>query len=280
MTASGQELVRLLGASKFEIIPLKNAASRARHLSHGATVSVTASPAKDMEATLTLAEELQGLGLDVIPHLSARMTHDRAHLEKLLARMDEAGMDQAFVVGGDAKDPGDFADAPQLLAAMTEISHGITQIGIAGYPEGHPLISDQALRAAMAVKSPQASYIATQMCFDVPSIVRWIREIRAAGIGLPLYIGIPGVVDPVRLASISARIGVGASIRYVMKNRSLLWKLLRPGPYKPTKLVHEVARACEAEDLGIRGFHIFTFNEVERTVRWLQGELDRAGGRQ
>ncbi len=278
MTTSGQELVRLLAASKFEIIPLKNAASRARHLPDGATVSVTASPAKDMEATLTLAEELQELGLDVIPHLSARMTQDRAQLEKLLARMDEAGMDQAFVVGGDATDPGEFTDAPQLLAAMAHISHGVTQIGITGYPEGHPLISDQALRTAMAVKAPQASYIATQMCFDVPSIVTWIREIRAAGIELPLYIGIPGVVDSVRLASISARIGVGASIRYVMKNRSILWRLLRPGPYKPTKLVHGVARACAAEDLGIRGFHIFTFNEVERTVRWLQGELHGAGG--
>ena len=277
MTTPRQELARLLAASTFEIIPLKNAASRARHLPAGTTVSVTASPAKDMEATLTLAQELRQLELNVIPHLSARMTKDRNHLEKLLARMGEAGLEQVFVVGGDATEFGEFNDAPQLLAAMAELDHGVTRIGITGYPEGHPLISDQALRTALAVKAPHASYIATQMCFDVAAIVAWIKEIRAAGIELPVYIGIPGVVNPVRLASIGARIGVGASIRYVMKNRSFLWKLLRPGPYRPTRLVRGIARACADEDLGIRGFHVFTFNEVERTVEWWRSELQRAG---
>ncbi|MFV1962006.1 MAG: methylenetetrahydrofolate reductase [Acidimicrobiia bacterium] len=278
MTTSLQELARLLAASKFEIIPLKNAASRARHLPHDSTVSVIASPAKDIDATLTMAEELQELGLKVIPHLAARMIQDQAQLQKLLARMGEAGMDQTLVIGGDATDPGDFKDAPQLLAAMADISHGVSQIGIAGYPEGHPLISDQSLQTAMAVKAPHASYITTQMCFDVSSIVTWIREIRAAGIELPVYVGIPGLVDPVRLASIGVRIGVGASVRYVLKNRSFLWKLLRPGPYEPSKLALGIAEACAAEDLGIRGFHIFTFNEIEPTVRWWRDELDRAGG--
>ena len=278
MTTSLQELARLLTTSKFEIIPLKNAPSRARHLPHSSAVSVIASPTKDIDATLTLAEELQELGLNAIPHLAARMIQNQAQLQELLARMGEAGMDQALVVGGDATDPGNFRDAPQLLAAMADISHGVSQIGIAGYPEGHPLINDQALQAAMAAKAPHASSITTQMCFDVSSIVAWTRKIRAAGIELPLYIGIPGSVDPVRLASIGARIGVGASVRYVMKNRSFLWKLLRPGPYQPTKLVHGIAQACAEEDLGIRGFHIFTFNEIEPTVRWWRDELDRAGG--
>ncbi len=278
MTTSLQELARLLAASKFEIIPLKNAPSRARHLPHFSTVSVIASPAKDIDATLTLAEELQELGHNVMPHLAARMIQDQVQLQKLLARMGEAGMDQALVIGGDLTDPGDFKDAPQLLTAMADISHGVSQIGIAGYPEGHPLISDQALRAAMAVKAPHASSITTQMCFDVSSIVAWIREIRAADIELPLYIGIPGLVDPVRLASIGVRIGVGASVRYVLKNRSFVWKLLRPGPYEPSKLALGIAEACAAEDLGIRGFHNFTFNEIEPTVRWWRDELDRAGG--
>lgn len=278
MTSQSQELARLLTASKFEIIPLKNAVSQAKHLPDGATVSITASPAKDMEATLTLASDLRELGLDVIPHLAARMTSDRAHLEKLLARMGEAGLDQVFVVGGDATDPGEFSDAPQLLAAMEDIDHAVTQIGIAGYPEGHPLIDEPALQAAMAMKAPYASYITTQMCFDVPSIVSWIRRIRSAGIQLPVYIGIPGVADPVRLASISARIGVGSSIRYILKNRSFLWRLIRPGPYKPTRLVRDIARASAGEDLGIRGFHIFTFNQVERTVDWWRSELRRAEG--
>lgn len=279
MTPLANELSRLLAASKFEIIPLKNVGPKTQYLPDGAMVSVTASPAKGQEATLTLTEELQPRGLELIPHLAARMIEDRSHLEKLLTRMDKSGITRAFVVGGDATDPAEFTDAAQLLDAMAEIGSGINYIGIGGYPEGHPEISKPALRAALVAKAPQASYIATQMCFDVEAIVSWIREIRAAGIDLPVYVGMPGVADPVRLASISARIGVGASIRYVMKNRSFLLKLLRPAPYKPTKLVNDIARACVDEDLGIAGFHFFTFNEIQRTVDWWRGELARAGGR-
>lgn len=279
MTTPRQELDRLLAASRFEIMPLKSAVSRAQYLPHGATVSVTASPAKGMEATLSLAEELQEIGLDAIPHLAARMIENRVSLEDLLARMGNADIGKAFVVGGDSVDHGEFTDAARLLDAMADVGHDITHIGIAGYPEGHPLISNQVLRSAMAAKEPHAAYVVTQMCFDVPSIVTWIRKIRAAGIELPVYIGMPGVVDPVRLVSIGARIGVGASMRYIMKNRSFLGKLLRPGPYRPTKLAHAVARASAVEDLGIAGFHIFTFNEIERTVEWRRSELDQTEGR-
>ncbi len=38
-------------------------------------------------------------GHRVIPHLSARMTKDMAHLESLLRRISELGVKQAFVVG-------------------------------------------------------------------------------------------------------------------------------------------------------------------------------------
>ena len=79
---------------------------------------MTASPAKGIEATIELCERLQVLGFHVIPHLSARMIRDRAHLADLLARLDATAIDHAFVVGGDAEQPGDFLDGLSLLRAM------------------------------------------------------------------------------------------------------------------------------------------------------------------
>ena len=109
----------LVAAPKFELIPLKNARDAAEALPDGATVTVTASPSHGIESTIELAEHLVGSGHDAVPHLSAHMIRDRAHLGALLDRCRVAGLREAFVVGGDAKDRGEFHDGLALLRAMT-----------------------------------------------------------------------------------------------------------------------------------------------------------------
>src|SRR5262245_63626709 len=108
MAAAGTDaragLARVLADPTFELIPLKNVRDQAAFLPRGATVSVTASPAKGLEATVELAAELQAGGLRAIPHLSARMVRDEVHLAGLLDAVAAAGIDRAFVVGGDAQD--------------------------------------------------------------------------------------------------------------------------------------------------------------------------------
>ena len=131
-------------APTFELVPLKNALDQAAFLPAGATVSVTASPAKGIEATVALCEQLQARGFRAVPHLSARMIRDRAHLADLIAWLEGAGVDRAFVVGGDAKEPGDYPDGLSLLRAMAEIGHPLAEIGIPGYPQGHAFIADGA----------------------------------------------------------------------------------------------------------------------------------------
>ena len=113
-----EALTRILAAPTFELVPLKNALDQAAFLPPRATVSVTASPAKGIEATVALCEQLQARGFRAVPHLSARMVRDRAHLADLIAWLEGAGVDRAFVVGGDAKEPGDFPDGLSLLREM------------------------------------------------------------------------------------------------------------------------------------------------------------------
>src|SRR5688572_15824408 len=118
---SRDALARLLAAPTFELVPLRNALEQAAHLPAGATVSVTASPAKGVEATVALCEQLQARGFRAVPHLSARMVRDRSHLSDLIAWLEGAGVDRAFVVGGDAKEPGAYPDGLSLLREMAEI---------------------------------------------------------------------------------------------------------------------------------------------------------------
>jgi methylenetetrahydrofolate reductase (NADPH) len=264
----------VLADPKFELIPLKSVDEQAAHLPPGATVTVTASPAKGMEATVELCERLHIQGYRVIPHLSARMIRDRGHLAELLARLDAAAIDHAFVVGGDAEQPGDYLDGLSLLRAMAGIGHGLTDVGVPGYPEGHATIPDAALHQALVDKQPFVHYMTTQMCFDPGAITAWLAGRRAAGITLPVWIGLPGVAELHRLMLISARIGVADSKRFLSKNTRLVGRLVRPGGYSPNGLLEGLGPALADPTADIRGLHIYTFNQVETTEAWRHRYLD------
>jgi methylenetetrahydrofolate reductase (NADPH) len=270
-------IVRVLETPTFELLPLKNAEEQAAHLPPAATVSVTASPAKGIEATIDLCERLQALGFGVVPHLSARMIRDRAHLQALLERLTAIGVRRAFVVGGDADTPGEFLDGLSLLRAMDELGafETLTDIGVPCYPDGHATIPDDALRQALLDKQPYASSMTTQMCFDPTTIAGWLWERRAAGVTLPAVIGLPGVAELHKLMLISARIGVADSKRFLSKNTRLVGRLVRPGGYSPHALLEGLASSIADPAADIRGLHLYTFNQVETTEEWRRRYLGR-----
>ena len=277
VSATGREaLARLLGSPTFELVPLKHALDQAAFLPAGATVSVTASPATGIEATIALCERLQGNGFRAVPHLSARMVRDRAHLCDLVEWLEGAGVRRAFVVGGDEKEPGDFPDGLSLLREMAEIGHPLDEIGIPCYPQGHAFIADGALLEALRAKAPFASYMTTQLCFDPAAIDGWVRSRRAEGFTLPVHVGIPGVAEPHRLLAIAARIGVADTHRFLSKNVRFVARLLRSGGfYKPDGLLDGLASTLADPAAGIVDLHLYTFNAVDATERWRRAYLER-----
>lgn len=267
--SAGEALAGLLSSPTFELIPLKDAMDHAAFLPPGARVSVTASPIKAIEATVALCEQLQAAGFHAVPHLSARMVRDRAHLVDLVARLEGGGIDRAFVVGGDAKVPGDFPDGLSLLREMAEIGHPLREIGIPCYPQGHPFIADGILLRALREKAAYASYMTTQLCFDPGAIASWLGARRAEGIGLPAHIGVPGVTEPHRLLAISARIGVADTHRFLTKNIRFVARLVRSGGfYQPDALLQGLAPHIADPTSAIDDLHLYTFNAVEPTEKW------------
>ncbi len=271
-------LARALHAPTFELVPLKGALDRAAALPPGATVAITASPAKGMDATLDLAQQLQALGFRPVPHLSARMVRDRAHLADLLARFDAIDVRRVFVVGGDAKEPGDFPDGLSLLRAMAELDHPFSELGIPCYPEGHAFIADRLLLEALVAKAPFATYMTTQMCFSPGAIGRWIDARRSEGLTLPIHLGVPGVAEPGRLLAIASRIGVADTHRFLVKNTRFVARLLRSGGfYRPDGLLQALAPVIADERAGIVDLHMYTFNAVAEFEEWRRRYLDRLG---
>ena len=133
--SAGPTVAELLHNPRFEILPLDGIEEEVReNLSTDLKVTVTASPRKGLEATLALSERLARAGYPVVPHLSARLVSDRAHLDEVLTRLHEAGVRELFVPAGDATEPGQFHSATDLLAAMGEARTHFERIGITGYP--------------------------------------------------------------------------------------------------------------------------------------------------
>ena len=272
-------LVEALRRPRYEVIPLPGVEDRvAEHVPKHVKLTVTASPKKGIEPTLGLAERLSGEGFEVAPHLSARLIRDRAQLGEILARLREADIRDVFVVAGDAPEPaGEFEGSGALLEAMDGIGHGLEEVGITGYPESHPLISDEATIQAMYRKEPHATYITSQICFDTRVIDDWVLRVRRRGVGLPVYVGMPGAVSMAKLVRISSRIGLGESARFLQKYGNRFWRMFMPGGYSPDALVVGLSASLADPERKVRGFHIYTFNEVEKTEVWRLAALERAG---
>jgi len=265
----------LLRSSRFELLPLDGIEEQVlEHLATDTKVTVTASPKKGLEATLDLSERLSKAGYPVVPHLSARLVRDRSHLEEVLARLSAAGIRELFVPAGDATEPGEFQSAADLLEAMGEARTRFDRIGITGYPESHHLISDEETIRAMFAKAEMATDIVSQLCFDPATIAWWIGAVRARGVTLPIWIGLPGCVDYSKLIRISVKIGMAESARFLSHQRGWVSRLLTK-QFKPTRLLNGLAQVVEEPDAGVGGFHLYTFNEVGRTERWRRRAIDR-----
>ena len=265
------ELVR---APRFEVIPLPGIEEEIeRYLPAHATITVTASPRRGLAPTLELATRLALRGVDAVPHLAARQVTGTAELQGILRALDAAGVREVFVIGGDLAEPvGEFSSALQLLQAMQSIGHDLT-VGIAGYPESHPLIVDDVAVQEMWDKQAYASYIVSQMSFDARVVLEWVRRLRRRGIVLPVRIGVAGPVGTARLLRVGARVGVGDSLRVLGKHRGLLRHL--PGSWTPARLLDDLNPALADPGYGLAGLHVYTFNALAQTARWWQEAADR-----
>lgn len=271
--AERQALAGLVARTRFELIPLAGALELAESLPPGAPTSVTASPSRGIWATVELAAALARRGHPSAPHLAAHMIRDRGHLAELLAVCREAGLTEAFIVGGDAKEAGGFADGLALLRAIRELSGPFARLGVPGYPQGHPQIPEDVLHGALLAKAPLASWVTTQMCFDPAAIAGWVDRIRAAGVQLEVHLGVPGAVELGRLLAMSARIGLADAARYLRKNRSVLGRLTR-GSFGPDALLEALAPTIAHPAAKVRGLHVFTFNQVASAVAWQRAMLE------
>jgi methylenetetrahydrofolate reductase (NADPH) len=257
--------------ARFEVLPFDDIVEEAARLPRAVRVAVTCSPKHGPDRGLETAVRLRQLGHSLTVHVAARMVRDRDHLNRLLGAMADAGIGDLFLIGGDVEEPvGEYSSAGELLALVAGHPDRPELIGVAGYPEGHPLIADDELDRALSAKARLADYVVTQMCFDADTLRGWIERERERGIDLPVVIGMPGKVTRRKLLRMSARIGVGPSLDFLRKQRGLRALLSRRST--ADRLLEGVAPLLGDARLAVEGFQYFTFNELLQTWEWHQSQ--------
>lgn len=272
---------RLLSHVRYEVLPTARTEDAVlAHLPRGSTVTVTASPAKGLAATLDLTERLAAHGYDAVPHLAARMVSGPAELAEVVDRLRSAGVGTIFVPAGDADPAGPYPGSVDLLRALAEIGHPFTQVGVTGYPESHPTINDDVTVQAMWDKRAHADHVVSNLTFDPGVLTGWVQRVRARGVSTPILLGLPGPVERTKLLAMAARIGVGESTRFLAKNTRLFARIAAPGGYDPLRLLTGAAPVVGDESMGVVGLHLFTFNQVAETEAWRREQLARLGADQ
>ena len=266
--------VAAVGAARYEVIPTPSIEREVlEYVPRDVTVTVTASPTRGLDATLELAGRLKAEGFAVVPHVSARLVRDVAHLRDIVAQVTEQGI----------ADPpaGPFHSSLSLLEALHELAAAdgslLPRLGITGYPESHPKIDDDVTIQAMWDKRSYASYIVSNLCFDAAVISGWVRRVRARGVALPLRVGLAGPVERAKLVTMATKIGVTDATRFMASHGPSILRLGAPGGYDPDRLLTRIGPMLSDPASIVEGLHVFTFNQVRETEQWRRRLLQRLG---
>ncbi len=237
---------------------------------------IEGTPIEDMVAT---AKRVAADGYPVMPHFPARIIKDQATLADWIARYQgEAGVDQALLLAGGVNQPhGDFHSSMQLMETGLFDKAGFKRLHVAGHPEGNKDIDpnggmknvEDALRwkQAFSERTDAKMALATQFAFDADPIIKWVDDLSAAGIKLPVHIGIAGPAKLQTLIKFAIACGVGPSLKVLQKRAMDVSKLLLP--YEPTEVLTKLAaHKAKNPEFNIEQVHFFPLGGIKTNATW------------
>jgi methylenetetrahydrofolate reductase (NADPH) len=281
ITSAGSSTASFLRLSSIEITPkqVEKLPLLKDKLVPGCRVFVALIDAGDLSGQIEAVKQLKAAGFQPVPHVPARFVKDEADLRARIKALAEAGSDTMLVLGGGAPEPiGQYDAAIQLMQTGVFQANGVKNIGIAGHPEGNPDITKIHGEAVLlkALKEKQDyikangldGFIATQFLFEAGPVTEWARGLRAAGIDLPIYVGIPGPATIKTLVKYAAMCGVGNSARFIRKQALNITKLLTVNT--PDDFVAGLAQVHSSQpELGIAGPHLYPFGGFDKLFDWI-----------
>ena len=272
----------LLVAGSLEISPreLHRADEVARHVPTNTCVYIPSLPGLPLSRTLEAIAATRAAGLDPVPHVSARRILNEAEFRSFLT--DAAaryGVHRVLLLGGDEPKPkGPFNDSLEILRSGMLADSGIREIGVSGYPEGHPRISATALIEAFEEKRRLARdqnlglYVVTQFSFSPHRVIEYCTGLARTAPEVSIYAGVAGPTDPAALARYAQRCGVSASLRALKTLGTGMARLVtNSDPHD--QLVALARYSLQRQPSNLVGVHIYSFGGAVKTAAWMREQI-------
>lgn len=261
-------------------------AEAAANIPAGTRINVTFLGNEEPGQRVQTARAVLDAGFVPVPHLAARRIKSLEEFEGILRELQEAGVsDHVFFIAGDPATPeGPFADAAALIKAVHLADYGVREVGISGYPEGHPDIPNDVLWASFDEKVAAlreqglGTVVLTQFGFDADAVAECVGEVRAHGYDGLIRVGTPGPAGVKRLLRYASRFGIASSAGIVRKYGFSLTNLM--GTAGPDKFIRSLQDAVDANPaLGALALHFYTFGGLNATAQWAQDFVAKEGAR-
>jgi methylenetetrahydrofolate reductase (NADPH) len=267
----------LLVAGSLELSPreLHRAADVAALLPANTCIYIPSLPGLPLARTLEAVAAIRAAGLDPVPHVSARRI---LNAEEFRAFLKEAVtkhlVHRVLLLGGDEpKAKGPFTDSLQILESGLLADSGIKEIGVAGYPEGHPRISnlteafDQKRR--LTREQGMGMYVVTQFSFAPSRVVEYCSALARSAPEVSIYAGVAGPTDAAALARYAQRCGVSVSLRALRTLGSGIARLVTNSD--PREQLTALARySLQREPSNLVGVHLYSFGGAVKTASWMR----------
>lgn len=275
-------IAELVTGGSLEISPreLHRAAEVAALLPKGTCVYIPSLPGLPLSRTLEMVATLRAAGLDPVPHVSARRILDKEDFRRFLKQcVNDCGVHRVLVIGGDEpKAKGPYNDSLEVLRDGILAEAGIREIGVSGYPEGHPRIAGAVLEDSFRKKLQLADeqglgiYVVTQFSFAPKRIVDFCAGLARSAPSVSVYVGIAGPSDPAALLRYAQRCGVSTSLRALRNLGTGIARLVVHTD--PQEQVAALGGYLQNREAGnVVGVHLYSFGGAVRTAGWMRERI-------
>lgn len=289
------EIMKKRMAFSFEVFPPKTDLGMEKLVSDGGVLDKLATLHPDyisctygaggtnVGKQLPVLDAIRSKNMGAVAHFTC-IGNTRAGMREQLQTYLDHGVDHILALRGDLPfgwtgTGGDLHYATELVKFVRDEFGDKFNIAVAGSPEGH--IACRSLEADISfLKQKQdegADYIMTQLCWDMDQFRYWVDAIRAAGITMPIDVGIMPVLDA------AATINMALSRNGCVMPRALCELISKhwifPNPFAPNEseesiaakkadfkaagLEYTVQLIDEYRVCGIGGIHLYALNKFD-----------------
>jgi methylenetetrahydrofolate reductase (NADPH) len=236
---------------------------------------------------LEVLDQIKAQGTIGVTHFTC-VGNTREGIKEQLQTYLDHGIDHILALRGDLPfgwtgTGGDLHYATELVKFIRDEFGDKFTIAVAGSPEGH--ISCRSIEADIAfLKQKQdegADFIMTQLCWDMDQFLWWMDAIQAAGITMPVDVGIMPVLDAAATINMALSRNGCVIPRPLAEIISKHW--IFPNPFAPNESEESIAQKKrdfkeagieytirlidEYRVCGIHGIHLYALNKYDDVAR-------------